>query len=103
MGRLVEAVPAVDPTLERTARSTLGKMQHDLRTLHDKIIHAAKRRDETLRRQFARTRGLAFPEGEPQERVVAQVYFLNRYGDALVDRLREDLPIDMGTHWALTI
>lgn len=103
MGRLVEAVPAIDPTLERTARSTLGKMQHDLRTLHDKIIQAAKRRDETLRRQFARTRALAFPDGVPQERIIAQVYFLNRYGDALIDRLREDLPIDMGTHWALTI
>jgi bacillithiol biosynthesis cysteine-adding enzyme BshC len=103
MGRLVEVVPAIDPTLERTARSALGRMQHDLRTLHDKIIHAAKRRDETLRRQFARTRALAFPDGHPQERTVAFVYFLNRYGQALVDRLHEDLPVDMGTHWVLTI
>ena len=103
MGRLVEAVPAIDPTLERTARSALGRMQHDLRTLHEKIIHAAKRRDETLRRQFNRTRALAFPGGHPQERTVAFVYFLNRYGPALVDRLHEDLPIDMGTHWVITI
>ena len=50
------AVPAIDPTLEGAARSTLGKMQHDLQTLHGKIIQAAKRRDETLRRQFTTAR-----------------------------------------------
>ncbi len=103
MERLIEAVPSIDPTLERTARSALGRMQHDLRALHDKIIQAAKRKDETLRRQFGRTRALAFPDGQPQERAVGFVYFLNRYGPALVDRLREDLPIDMGTHWVLTV
>ena len=103
LGRLIEAVPAIDATLEGAARSSLGRMQHDLRTLHDKIIHAAKRRDETLRRQYARTRALAFPDGQPQERSVAFVYFLNRYGPALVDRLYTELPLDLGQHWVMTI
>jgi bacillithiol synthase len=103
MERLVDAVPLIDPTLADAARSSLGRMQHDLRKLHEKIIHAAKRRDETLRRQFARTRAQAFPEGHPQERSIGFVYFLNRYGPALVDRLRDDLPIDLGSHWVLTI
>jgi bacillithiol synthase len=103
MGRLVEAVPAVDPTLEGAARSALGRMQHDLRTLHEKMIHAAKRRDDTLRRQFGRTRALAFPESEPQERSIGFIYFLNRYGSALVDRLRAELPLDLGKHWVVTI
>ena len=81
MQQLVAAVPAIDPTLEGAAKSSMGRMQHDLRTLHDKIIHAAKRRDETLRRQFARTRAQAFPGGSAQERSVGFVSFLNRYGD----------------------
>ena len=54
-------MPGLDPTLEGAAQSTLGRMQHDLQTLHGKMIQAAKRRDETLRRQFMRTRALAFP------------------------------------------
>ncbi len=103
MARLVETVPAIDPTLAGAARASLGRMQHDLHGLHDKIIHAAKRRDETLRRQFARIRAQAFPDGHPQERAVGFVYFLNRYGPALIDRLHDDLPLDMGTHWVLTI
>lgn len=103
MNALIAAVPAIDPTLDGAARSALGRMQHDLRSLHAKIIQAAKRRDETLRRQFHRTRSQAFPEGIPQERGVGFVYFLNTYGPALVGRLLEDLPLDPGRHWVLSI
>lgn len=103
MAALIAAVPTIDPTLDGAARSTLGRMQHDLHTLHGKIIQAAKRRHETLRRQFMRARAQAFPDGRPQERTVGFVYFLNRYGPALVDRLREELPLDLGQHWVVTI
>jgi bacillithiol biosynthesis cysteine-adding enzyme BshC len=103
LSRLIDALPALDPTLAGAAKTTLGKMEHDLKALHNKIIHAAKKRDETLRRQFARAQAQAFPLGHPQERTLAVVYFLNRYGPALVDRLLEDLPVEPGYHWVMTI
>ena len=103
MERVIGSVPMVDPTLEGAARSTLGRIQHDLRTLHTKMIQAAKRRDETLRRQFMHARALAFPGGHAQERTVGFLYFLNQYGPALVDRLDEELPLGMGQHWVVTI
>jgi bacillithiol synthase len=103
MAALIEAIPAIDPTLEQTARSTLSRMQHDLQSLHGKMISAAKRRDETLRRQFTRTRALAFPDGHSQERAVGFVSFLNQYGQSLIDRLDAQLPLDLGRHWILTV
>jgi bacillithiol biosynthesis cysteine-adding enzyme BshC len=103
MGRVIQAMPALDPTLEGAARSTLSRMQHDLQTLHGKMISAAKRRDETLRRQFMHARALAFPSGHAQERTIGFVSFLNQYGPALVDRLKEELPLDLGRHWVVTI
>jgi bacillithiol biosynthesis cysteine-adding enzyme BshC len=101
--RVIEAMPALDPTLAGAAKTTVGKMEHDLRSLHSKVIHAAKRRDETLRRQFTRAQSQIFPLGHSQERVLGVVFFLNRYGPALVDRLLEELPLEMGRHWILTI
>ena len=101
--RVIEVVPAVDPTLAGAARTTRGKIEHDLRALHGKVIQAAKRRDETLRRQFTRAQAQIYPLGHPQERTLGVVYFLNRYGPALVDRLLEELPVDMGQHWIITI
>lgn len=103
MARVIEAMPALDLTLEGAAKSTLGRMQHDLDALHAKMIHAAKRRDETLRRQYMRTRALAFPNGHAQERTIGLVSFLNQYGPALVERLNEELPLDMGRHWVVSI
>jgi uncharacterized protein YllA (UPF0747 family) len=67
------------------------------------MIQAAKRRDETLRRQYMRTRALAFPGGHPQERAIGFVSFLNQYGPALVDRLYEAVPLDLGQHWIVSI
>ncbi len=103
MERLAKEVVQIDPTLEGASRSTLSRMQDDLKKLHGKIIQAAKRKDETLRRQFQTARSQAFPGGEPQERAVGFVYFLNKYGPALVDRLYAELPVDAGTHWVVTI
>ncbi len=103
MDALVAAMPLVDATLSGAANSVAGRIEHELESLHGKIIHAAKRRDETLRRQFTRTRAQAFPGGHPQERSTGYVYFLNRYGPALVDRLLAELPSGMGQHWVLTV
>ncbi len=101
--RVIDAMPALDPTLAGAARTTVTKMEHDLRALHGKAIHAAKRRDDTLRRQFSRAQSQIFPMGHPQERTLGVVFFLNRYGPALVDRLLEELPLEMGRHWLVTI
>lgn len=103
MQRVIDAMPSLDPTLAGAAKTTLGKMEHDLNALESKVIHAAKRRDDTLRRQFTRAQSLIFPNGHPQERTLGVVFFLNRYGPALVDRLLEELPLDLGKHWILTI
>ena len=103
MNAVAAAVPQIDPTLEGAVKSTLGKMQHEVHSLHNKVIQAAKRRDETLRRQFQRAQALTFPQGHPQEREVGFVWFLNRYGPALVDRLMDELPLAMGHHWVLAI
>ena len=103
MTRLMTVLPALDPTLEGAAKSTLGRMQHDLQTLHGKMIQAAKRRDDILRRQYIRTRALAFPDGQPQERMIGFISFLNQYGPALVERLHEELPLEMGRHWIVSI
>jgi bacillithiol biosynthesis cysteine-adding enzyme BshC len=103
MSRVMEALPLLDPTLEGAARTTLGKMEHELRSLHTKVIHAAKKRHETLHRQFVRAQAQAFPGGHPQERTLAVVYFLNKYGPGLVDLLLDELPVDLGHHWLVTL
>lgn len=103
MARVIDALPSLDPTLAGAAKTTLGKMEHELRSLHSKVIHAAKKRDETLRRQFTRAQAQAFPHGHPQERTLGVVYFLNKYGPGCVELLLDELPLDLGNHWIVTL
>jgi bacillithiol synthase len=103
MDALAKELPRIDATLEGAARSTLSRMQDDLKKLQAKIVQAAKRKDETLRRQFHHARAQVFPGGHPQEREIGFVTFLNKYGPGLVDRLVDGLPAEMGTHWVITI
>jgi bacillithiol biosynthesis cysteine-adding enzyme BshC len=103
MQRVIAAMPLIDPTREGAARTTQGRMHHDLDALQGKTIQAAKRRSETLWRQFVRARALAFPHGHPQERAIGFVSFLNQYGPALVERLEDELPLDLGHHWIVAI
>lgn len=103
MERVIEVMPDVDPTLAGAAKTTLGRMEHDLKGLRSKMIQSAKKRDETLRRQFSRAQAQIFPQGQPQERTLGVVFFLNRYGPALVERLIAELPLEMGKHWIISI
>ncbi len=101
MVALAAAVPELDPTLDGAVKSSHGRMAHEIHGLHGKVIAAAKRRHDTLRRQFTHAQRLAFPDGHPQERVVCLAWYMNRFGPALVPRLHETLPVEGGTHWLL--
>ena len=100
---LAKAVPALDPTLDGAVKSAHGRIAHEVRGLHTKVIQAAKRRHETLRRQFTHVQHLAFPGGHPQERTVCLAWYMNRFGPALVPRLYESLPLEGGKHWLFNI
>jgi bacillithiol synthase len=99
--RLKDVVVGVDPTLAGTVDTTVDKIRETLKTLHNKIVQAAKKKDETLRRQFIRTRNLTFPDGHPQERQLGVAFFINRYGPGLVSRLIDGLPPSADAHYVI--
>ena len=94
---------AVDPTLAGAVETTVDRIRETLGSLQSKIIQGAKRKDETLRRQFTRTRSLAFPDGDPQERGLTVPFFLNRYGLGLGDRLVNSLPLETDRHYVVAL
>jgi uncharacterized protein YllA (UPF0747 family) len=98
MAALKSAAAAVDPTLAGAADTTATRMRHALDTLHRKIVRAAKRRDETLRRQFNHAQMVCFPNGQPQDRTLGVAAVINQYGPGLVDQLIDALPVDGGQH-----
>jgi bacillithiol biosynthesis cysteine-adding enzyme BshC len=103
VARIAQPVTALDPTLAGALETTRTRVQGAIKGLHAKIIQAAKRKDETLRRQFARTQALAFPYGEPQERTLNTVFFVSRYSLDIGRRLLDELPLETDRHYVLTL
>ncbi len=100
---LKAAVVSIDPTLGGAVDTTGDRMRETLKSLHGKVIQAVKRKDDTLRRQFLRTRALAFPDGTPQERSLSVAFFANRYGLGLGERLLDVLPLETDKHYVLAL
>ncbi|MEO7190706.1 MAG: bacillithiol biosynthesis cysteine-adding enzyme BshC [Vicinamibacterales bacterium] len=98
---LKQTVSSIDPTLVGAIDTTVDKVRDTLKSLQGKIIQASKKKDDTLRRQFVRTRALAFPGGHPQERLLNVAFFMNRYGPALIDHLLDALPALPQKHYVL--
>jgi bacillithiol biosynthesis cysteine-adding enzyme BshC len=101
--RLSEAAAAVDSTLAGAAETTVARMRETVKSLQGKILQASKKKDDTVRRQFIRTRALVFPDGEPQERLLSIAFFVNRYGPDLGTRLLEALPPAADAHYVLSL
>ncbi|MEX0638977.1 MAG: bacillithiol biosynthesis cysteine-adding enzyme BshC [Balneolaceae bacterium] len=84
----------VDPTLEAAADKAGTQFENELDSLRKKLFRAQKREEETQLKRLARIRDHLFPESIPQERQVAFVSILNRYGVEIFGQLLELLEGD---------
>jgi bacillithiol synthase len=74
----------VPPTvLDGVARS----LAHRLERLERRFVAGVKNRETTVMRQLATARGALFPHGARQERKLAYIPFLARYGPALLEQM----------------
>ena len=101
--RIRRAIATVDPTLAGAIDTTVDRVGETIGTLQAKIVQAAKKKDETIRRQFNRTRSLVFPQGIAQERILGCGFFLNRYGVAFPERLIHVLPNSSSRHLVIAL
>ena len=71
---------ALDQSLLPMLTSVRGKLLHNLKIVEAKGFKAVKRKHETLRQQFIRTRQALFPDFSLQERTLSALNYLNKYG-----------------------
>ncbi|HLA41454.1 MAG TPA: bacillithiol biosynthesis cysteine-adding enzyme BshC, partial [Candidatus Glassbacteria bacterium] len=83
--RLGETAEKIDPTLAGPLNATRQAIGSGLDKFSAKLEAAAARRDETLLAQLGKAATHLWPEGKPQERTIAAVYYFLRYGLDLID------------------
>ena len=59
-------------------------------------MQSVKRENEVASNQVEVAQRHLFPEGQPQERILAPLYYLVRYGSEFVESLVERFAVDLG-------
>jgi bacillithiol synthase len=84
---LTEYLRGMDESLGTSAESSASKMLYQMNRLRRMAATYELQKESSLRKHAEAITLNVFPDGHPQERVLAGVWFLARYGEGLVDRL----------------
>jgi len=87
--RISESLHKLDPTLVEAARRAANKMRYQVGRLEKRAAQAELRKEDILTRQAAQIENALYPRRTLQEREIAGIYFLARFGTGLIDRLIE--------------
>ncbi len=97
LGALTEYLRAMDEALGRSAGVSGSKMRYQMNRLRRMAATHELEKDASLRKHAAVIALNVFPDGHPQERVVAGVWYLARY-EGLPGRLVEEAAGMCGGH-----
>lgn len=91
LGELKDDVGALDPSLSVLLKRTSDQVKGSIETLVEKAERVQQNKSGKGRRHERRANNALFPRGEPQERVLAPLVPLARFGDGWVRALAEEL------------
>jgi bacillithiol biosynthesis cysteine-adding enzyme BshC len=87
----IEEIAAVDETLKGAAENARATYLNELNKLKGKVYRAVKKRKAIQLGRIQRIRQNLFPDGELQERTLGGIYYMNKYGPDIWDRLLDEL------------
>ena len=92
---LLKAATSIDPTLEGPVTNARNNALTAFQAAERKIIQSVKRENEVASSQLEVAQRHLFPDGQPQERMLAPLYYLVRYGSDFVASLAEGFTVDL--------
>ncbi len=100
---LQESLTLLDPTLLGAAANASAKMNYQLKRLQSRAARAELRRQVILTRHADSLSQSLFPKNALQEREIAGIYFISRYGRSLLNDIYSAIETSCHDHHVLTI
>jgi len=98
-----ESLTRLDKTLVDAAENAESKIRHQLESLQAKAARAELRQSEVLDRHAKALANGLYPNKVLQEREIAGVYFLARYGKDFLKDVYQNIHVDCFDHQVLTL
>jgi len=102
MSLVREALARLDKTLVDAADNAGSKIQHQLESLRARAARAELRQSEVVSRHAQQLTNSLFPNKTLQEREIAAIYYLSRYGVEFLSTLYTTLQTGCHDHQVVT-
>jgi bacillithiol biosynthesis cysteine-adding enzyme BshC len=96
----INQIQEIDASLKGAAGKLITGFENDINKFKGRVIRSIKQQEETQLKRIARIKSQLFPDGL-QERAITPIYFMNKYGLDIWDRILEDFSnseLDLGIH-----
>ena len=103
MAALRQSIGRLDSTLIDTAERTRTSMSHQIDRLQARVARAEQQRNEVITRHADALSNALFPHKTLQEREVAGVSFVARYGPELLVNLYQQVHLDCQDHQVIAL
>ncbi|MDZ7715378.1 MAG: bacillithiol biosynthesis cysteine-adding enzyme BshC [Balneolaceae bacterium] len=87
----ISNIAQIDPTLEAAAEKAHQVFSNELDKLKGKVYRSVKAQEETQLKRIRRIQNHLFPNRTLQERTISGIYFMNKYGNDIWDRVLDSL------------
>lgn len=103
LGKIREKLELLDPTLVDAAQTAGSKMHHQLERLYTQAARAEAQKGELVDRHAEMLTHALYPNKGLQERSVAGLYFVARYGAELLHQIHDAIHTDCHDHQVLDL
>ncbi len=95
----IETIGNEDPTLRASAEKVISEFQSSIDRVKGKLVRTVKQKEQTGLNRIRRVKTSLFPENGLQERTISGIYFMNKYGLNVWDRIIDEFAaVDADTH-----
>lgn len=84
----------IDPTLEAATEKATAIYENEINKLKGKVYRSVKQQEKTQLQRIRRIKANTFPQNGLQERTIAAIYYMNKYGVDIWDKLLNSLEKD---------
>ena len=88
----------LDPTLIQVNNKTFDHIRRLIDNMDQKTIKVRESKEATLYQNLTQIHEAVFPNGQPQERFISIIYFLNKFGPEIFQRIADRMDITEFAH-----
>ncbi|MBM4166296.1 MAG: bacillithiol biosynthesis cysteine-adding enzyme BshC [Ignavibacteria bacterium] len=101
--RLQLQLSAIDTTLVAALGTAKNKILYQLTSLKERTLASQQKKYQSRLQQLEKSLHTIFPNESLQERELNVLYFLNKYGMQILEKLKEEIRIDVFEHQFLSV